>query len=300
MRLKLKQLKQTLLLASILLPAQALSQQVINLYGKEAPPYSKAHTLKEYESDCWGVVCVYNVTTPTLTLFAPEMKPTGEAVLVLAGGGYETQAIYHEGYDVARKLAENGIFSAVLKYRLPKLESSIQPELVPLTDVRAAISLLREKHKSFKIDPNKIGVLGFSAGSHLATVASVHLSKNKLVNPNFSILIYGVSRLNKENKEWLENTLYHRTMTSDEVKYNTLLEHIKPSTPPAFLVHSMDDDICHYSESTLYAETLTSKGVPVEMHLFSSGGHGFGLGHKEQGTDQWINLAINWIKRNKL
>lgn len=290
-------LKSYILLAVLALPTELYSQQVIKLYGEQSAPFSKSNALKEYEADCWGATCVYDVVTPTLTLFETKNSDRVPAVIILAGGGYETQAIYHEGFDVAKKLAANGIFASVLKYRLPKLESATKPELVPITDVRAALTLLRQKHEELNIDPNRVGVMGFSAGGHLATVASVHGVKDETQNPDFSLLIYGVTRLTKENLRWLQDSLYHGPLSKEEVEYNTLLNHVSSDTPPAFLVHAIDDDICHYSESTLYAEALTKNKVGVETHLFPTGGHGFGLGHKEHGTDQWIDLAINWIKR---
>lgn len=287
----------TWLLSVLFVIKSAYAEQVIALYGDEKPPYSKVNNLKEYEGDCWGAVCVYDVTKPTLTLFKPTAKSNGAAVIVIPGGGYETEAIYHEGFDVAKQLASQGTLAAVLKYRLPNPLSATKPELVAITDLRKAMALLRKKQQLLNIDPGKIGVMGFSAGSHLATVASVNLSDNSDENPNFSLLIYGVTKLNAENKKWLEETLYHRPMTEQEVIENRLLNRVSKLTPPAFLVHAMDDDICHYTETTLYAQALTEKGVAAEMHLFPNGGHGFGSGHVEHGTKQWLSLANNWIKR---
>ena len=140
-------------------------------------------------------------------------------------------------------------------------------------------------------------MLGFSAGSHLATVASLHRSEISEQNPDFSMLIYGVTRLTDENREWLEKTLYHRPMTDAELQEQTLLDHVNEHSPPAFLAHSMDDEVCHYSETTLYAEQLALHGVPVEVHLFPTGGHGWGPGRSEDGTDQWLELAAGWLNR---
>lgn len=273
------------------------SKQEILLYGEKPMPYNKPHELVEYEAVCWGARCVYQVVTPTLTLFKPKHNTSKAAVVILPGGGYETEAVYHEGFDIAKKLAHEGITAAVLKYRLPNPRTSSHPHLVPITDVRAALRWLRRHHKSLNLALDRIGVMGFSAGSHLATVASVNPSSNSVENPDFSLLIYGVTRLNEENKKWLEESLFHRPMTEEEIAQNTLLERISSSTPPAFLVHALDDDVCHYSESTLYAEALKANKVHVELHLFATGGHGFGAGHQRHGTDQWLPLAANWIKR---
>jgi acetyl esterase/lipase len=218
-------------------------------------------------------------------------------VVVLPGGGYESEAVYYEGFEIAQALAERGTTAAALKYRLPNPETARHPEKVPLSDVRQALHLLRTKQADFQFKATRFGVLGFSAGSHLATVASVNRVAEPTQNPDFSILIYGVSRLTPENLQWLETTLYHRELTKDEIARETLLERVDKSTPPAFLVHALDDDVCHFSESTLYAEALTRHGVDAELHLFAHGGHGFGAGRDHDGTGQWLDLAANWLDR---
>jgi acetyl esterase/lipase len=259
-------------------------------------PYYKSNNIVEYEDDNWGSKCVFNVVKPQIYIFKAKGVNSSKAVLILPGGGYGVEAIYHEGFDVAEKLAASGITAVVLKYRLPLKEASDTPELLPITDVRQSLSLIRSMADSIGVDKNSIGVMGFSAGSHLATNASVNLHENKDYNPNFSLLIYGVSRLN-ENIEWLESDLFKRKMTEQELDHYNYLKNVNQHTVPAFLVHSIDDEVCHYSESTLYAEALIENKVEVEMHLFPKGGHGFGLGDAKSGTDQWIELANSWIKR---
>jgi len=140
--------------------------------------------------------------------------------------------------------------------------------------------------------------MGFSAGSHLATVTSLWRSEDKEENPNFSALIYGVTNLTDANLQWLEESLYFRKLTEEEMAQNRLLDLVSKDTPPAFLVHAYDDDICNVEETTLYAQKLFEHNVLVEMHLFPKGGHGFGMGRKEDGTDQWVQLFINWLKLN--
>jgi len=286
-----------LILALSVFSPLSVARQVIPVWGETVPPFSKVHTLEEYEEPCWQVKCAYQIVNPTLTLYAPEGKGDGNMVVILPGGGYEAEAVYHEGYEIAEALARRGTAAAVLKYRLPNPETATNPELVPLTDLRQALSLLREQQQDLGFSATRFGVLGFSAGSHLATFASVHRSSDPARNPDFSILIYGVTRLIDENREWLEKTLYHREMTTQEIAEQTLLELIDQNTPPAFLVHALDDDVCHYRESTLYAEALTRHGIDAELHLFAHGGHGFGSGRDEDGTGQWLDLAANWLGR---
>jgi acetyl esterase/lipase len=280
----------------IFLPANAMSQEVIPIWEGMQMPFQKENDLLEYEAEAFGTQVVYNITKPTLTIFKPQGINTGMSIIVLPGGGYAYEAIYHEGYDVAKKLAENGITGAVLKYRLPNPESSDQPEKVPLADSRRALELLRQKAVDLAVDPSKIGIMGFSAGSHLATMTSLWKSDDPDENPDFSVLVYGVTDDKPDNIRWLEESLYHRPMMEEELKMNKFLDLVDAQTPPVFLVHAYDDDVCHVSESTLYAQKLSEHKVPVEMHLFTKGGHGFGLGRKEDGTDQWLPLLVSWLK----
>ncbi|MEE4217772.1 MAG: alpha/beta hydrolase [Xanthomonadales bacterium] len=286
-----------LVLAVLIGPGGASAQLVIPLWGESEPPYHKPNDLEEYEDVCWLAVCAYQVVNPTLTIYPPQGEANGAAVVVLPGGGYEVEAVYHEGYEIAEALSRLGTAAAVLKYRLPNPETSTQPELVPSADVRQALSLLRERQQEFGFTADRFGVLGFSAGGHLAAQVSVHAEPQNRFNPDFSVLVYGVSQLNDENRKWLEKTLYHRAMTAEEVAYQTLLDHVDASTPPAFLVHAWDDETCHYRESTLYAEALNRFGVDNELHLFAHGGHGFGSGRASDGTDQWLELAAQWLRR---
>ena len=285
-----------ILFAAFVSTIHSNAQDVYQLWENETIPYYKENNLKEYEKEAWGTQCVFDITLPTLTIYPAKGVNSGKSVVIIPGGGYGLVALYHEGYDLAEVLSAQGITAAVLKYRLPKLESSDQPHLVPITDARQALKLLRSKSDLYKINTNKVGVVGFSAGSHLSTVVSLWKSENEDENPNFSGLIYGVTNFGEDNLKWIETSLYHRKLTEDEIAQNQLLNLVSTETPPTFLAHAYDDEICHVTESTLYAQKLFENKVPVEMHLFPKGGHGFGLGRKEDGSDQWVQLFINWIK----
>lgn len=272
------------------------AQEVYKLWEGESKPYYKENSVKEYEKESWGTKVVCNVTEPLLTVFKAAKNNTGIAVVIIPGGGYTVEAIYHEGYDLAKVLSQNGITAAVLKYRLPDTLTSVRPELVPLSDSRRALQLMRQLASKYGIDKHKVGVVGFSAGSHLATVTSLWKSKDENENPSFAGLIYGVTILTAENKQWLEESLYFRKMTSEEIARNTLIDLVSPQTPPTFLVHAYDDNTCHVEETTRYAQKLQENKVLTEMHVFPKGGHGFGMGRKEDGTDQWVQLFIHWLK----
>jgi acetyl esterase/lipase len=281
----------------VLCTSIAQAQQELELWPDQAPPYSKPGEDMEYINDCWGGVrCAHRVTNPTLTLYPAEENPQNW-VLVAPGGGYGVVAIFHEGSEIAQALVARGISAAVLKYRVPDISTATRPEKVPFADFRRAMEILRAEQENAEISAGKIGVVGFSASGHLAVYSMVHPDPNPMLNPDFAILAYGTSRLNPVNREWLEKNLYYRPLTDEEEQREVLLNWVTKDTPPTFLVHAVDDDVSHYTESTMYADALRDKGVDAEVHLFARGGHGFGPGRDSDGTSQWIDLAANWIKR---
>lgn len=286
------------LLIAVFIGRTVQAQDVYQLWPANDKPYYKENKLKEHEQEMWGSVAVLNVIDPTLTVYQAKGENLGKAVVILPGGGYEALAMYHEGYDVAEILSSKGITAAILKYRIPDPESSDHPHLVPISDTRRALALLREMSEKYGFNKDKVGVMGFSAGGHLSAVASVKKSDNEEENPNYSALIYGVTNLSEGNQKWLERALYHRPMTAKEVEENKLLDLVSESTPPAFLAHAYNDESCAVAETTLYAQRLIEHNVLAEFHVFAKGGHGFGVGKKEDGTDQWISLFLTWLKVN--
>ena len=275
---------------------QASAQDTLHIWAGQTPPHYKTNSLKEYEKEMYGTTVVLNITEATLTIF-PAKNATGQAVVILPGGGYHLEAAYHEGYDVARFLASQGITGAVLKYRLPNPATSDAPHLVSLLDVQRALKVLRDHADKYGIDKSKVGVMGFSAGSHLATRSCLWRSEAADENPNFAALIYGVTRMTPANRQWLEKDLYYRPLTDEEVKKNDLVSLVDAHTPPTFLVHALDDKTCNPDETLMYAAQLRAHDVFTEMHLFPTGGHGFGLGRKANGTAQWPLLFVNWLNR---
>lgn len=275
-----------------------LAQQEITLWSDQAPPYLKpAEDLEFIDDDCWGGVrCARHVTKPSLTLY-PIGSSQQTWLLVMPGGGYEAVAIEHEGSEIAQAFAARGISAAVLKYRVPDARTATKPEKVPFADFRQAMKILRTEQEKAGVRDGKIGVVGFSASGHLAVYSMVHPDPDPALNADFSILVYGSSDLNPVNRSWLEKTLYYRPLSKTEERNETLLDWVTKDTPPAFLVHAVDDTISPYTESTLYADALRDNDVDAEVHLFASGGHGFGPGRDKDGTSQWIDLAANWINR---
>ena len=275
------------------------AQEELKLWDGQEKPFYKENNLKEFEKEIWGTTAVGNIIEPTLTIYKAKRENTGKAVVIIPGGGYELVAMYHEGYDLAEQLSKNGITAAVLKYRIPNPESSDQPHKVPLTDGRRALKIMHEKAETLGVSKNEIGVVGFSAGSHLATVLGLWKSDDADEDPDFTGLIYGVTNLTEGNQGWLESNLYHRKMTEEEVVQNTLLDLVDKDSPQAFLVHALDDDSCKLEETTLYAQKLVDNQVLVETHIFPEGGHGFGVGSAADGTNQWVSLFVNWVKNSE-
>ena len=284
----------TLLLACVV--SVSAAEEVLDLWDGQ-PPFFKPNALEEYVKESWGVLCVHNVTHPTLTVYPAQGKNSGRAMIVLPGGGYEVESFMAEGSEIAEFLASQGVTAAVLKYRLPLSEASDQPHLVPITDARKAISLMKTLAESYGFDASKVGIMGFSAGGHLATAVSVLASEEADENPDFSALIYPVTTMAPENRKWLEETLFHRPMTADEMRQYSLADNVTEATPPAFILHAYDDDVVPISESIVFAEALTAAGRQVEVHFFARGGHGFGPGRAGDGTAQWLGLLADWIER---
>jgi len=241
------------------------------------------------------VPCIHNVTHPTLTVFPAQGQNSGRAMVVLPGGGYEVESFVAEGRQIAEYLSSRGITAAVLKYRLPLAEASDQPQLVPMTDARRAILVMKSLADAYGFDSSKVGIMGFSAGGHLATATSVLRSKDERENPNFSALIYPVTTMAPENQEWLEKTLFHRPMTASEKQQYSLVDNVTEETPPAFLLHAYDDDVVPISESLRFADALTAAGQDVEAHFFAKGGHGFGMKQTGFPVDSWPDRVIEWM-----
>ena len=280
----------------MLIAACASAEDVFDLW-EGSPPYSKPNSLEEYVKEAFGAPCTYNITVPTLTVYRAKGQNSGRAMVILPGGAYVLEAVETEGRLIADHLASRGITAAVLKYRLPLVEASDQPHLLPITDARRAISLMRSMAEKYGFDPSKVGIMGFSAGGHLATAASVLKSDQPEEYPDFSAPIYPVTTLGDRNQEWLEENLFHRPMTEGEIRQYSLVDHVNETTPPTFLVHAYDDDLVPIAESQVYAAALTAAGVEVESHFFAQGGHGFGPGRPEDGTAQWLDLLADWIER---
>ena len=264
-------------------------------------PNSKSTSEKETVEVRNGITLIGKISTPTLTLYRPA-KPNGTVVIICPGGGYWINASVHEGSDVAKKLNEWGITAFVLKYRIPNDATMENKEIGPLQDAQQAIKVVRERSKELGIDPTRVGMMGFSAGGHLASTAGTHFSNAVIdnqektnVRPDFLILIYPViSFQDSVGHIGSRDQLIGKNPSQQKINEYTNELHISAQTPPSFLVHASDDDGVSPENSILFYQQLTKNKVPAELHLYQTGGHGFGMNNPTT-RDEWIERLRNWM-----
>jgi acetyl esterase/lipase len=241
-------------------------------------------------------ISVSNVSQPTMTVYSPTGKNTGAAVVVFPGGGYEILAIDLEGTEACDWLTSKGITCVLLKYRVPAPRSSpnwgaFPQSPIALEDAQRTLGLVRFHAKEWHIDPHKIGVLGFSAGGHLAAAMSVHFQQR---------LYTAVDAADKEScRPDFAVALYpgHLSFGKNTLELNPdIRTRISSETPPTFLLQDEDDHVDSVEDSLSYYVALKKAGVPVEMHLYAQGGHAFGLRRTKFPVTAWPQLVETWLK----
>ncbi|MBO0950829.1 alpha/beta hydrolase [Fibrella forsythiae] len=289
-----------ILLAGWLLtaPLTASAQEIIPLYSG-AVPNSKASDVQESGAET-GVI--KGVTKPTLAYFKPAPdKASGTAVIIIPGGGYGVVVYNGEGVNTAKALAEKGVAAFVLKYRLPSDAIMTDKKIGPLQDAQQAIKLVRENAAKWGIDASKIGIMGFSAGGHLASTAATHFEKayvdnasNTNLRPDFQILIYPViSMRDSLTHGGSHDSLLGKTASRQDVELFSNELQVRANTPPTYLTHAADDKLVDVDNSIVYFETLRRQKVPVEMHIYPKGDHGFIFRHPG-----WMEPLFAWMKVN--
>lgn len=282
--------------------------QTIPLW-KTIPDEIKSTDYKEKESITDGKVqSTTQVTIPTLSIFVPkDVKPNQTAVIICPGGGYMHLAIDKEGTKVALLLNSLGITAFVLKYRLPNDLIMKNKNVGPLQDAQEAIRYVRNNASKWNLDTNKIGIMGFSAGGHLAASLSTHYD-DKLYSsdykvsarPDFSLLIYPViSMQNDITHKGSQVNLLGNTPSQDLIDSFSNEKKVTAQTPPAFLIHATDDTVVLPENSINYYLALKKNGIAAELHLFEKGGHGFGLGVKDT-SKFWTKQCEDWLKTHSL
>jgi acetyl esterase/lipase len=244
-------------------------------------------------------IAVSNVSKPTMTVYSPIGMNTGVAVVVFPGGGYKELAIDLEGTEVCDWLTAKGITCVLLKYRVPfsgqywdeRLEREVDPKApMALEDAQRTLGLVRFHAAEWHIDPHKIGVLGFSAGGHMVAAMSTHFAQRlypavdaadkESCRPDFAIALYPG----------------HLSLAENSFGLNPDIDaFITRQTPPTFLLQDEDDDVDRVEDSLSYYAALKKAGVPVEMHLYAQGGHGFGLRRTKLPVTGWPRLVETWL-----
>jgi acetyl esterase/lipase len=233
------------------------------------------------------VIRLGNVSTPTLTVYSPKDKNTGAAIIVFPGGAYRILAIDLEGTEVCDWLNSINITCVLVKYRVPNSGPYPKSEAA-LQDAQRALGVVRAHAMEWHVDPNRIGVLGFSAGAHLSAALSTHFDKRLYdpvdaadkvsCRPDFAVIVYpGYLALSEQN-----------FAANSEIR-------VTEKTPPSFIVQAEDDPV-HVENSTVYFLALKNAEVPVEMHLYANGGHGYGLRHTDLPVTDWPKLVETWLQ----
>lgn len=252
------------------------------------PEYVKNTLTPKSEPLVW--VC--DVSKPTLTVYSPTVTNTGVAVIVFPGGGYNALAMDLEGTEICDWLVSRGITAILLKYRVPT-----NPKVGPyaespqaLEDAQRTLSLVRFHAVKWRIDPHKIGVIGFSAGGHMVAATSTHFDKRsysavdeadkKSCRPDFAIALYPGHLWNRDD---------------EKLKLNPNVP-VTTNTPPTFLLQAENDPIDPVNNSLVYYQALKNAGVPVELHLYAEGGHGFGLRRTKFPATEWPQLVEKWLE----
>jgi acetyl esterase/lipase len=283
------------------------AQEIIPLYTKV--PGSKPIVNREHaETGKDGILRISKVSEPSVMVFQPARgKSNGTAVIICPGGGYAILAASHEGTDVAKVFNEWGVTAFVLKYRLPDDSTMEQKEIGPLQDAQRAIQIVREGAQKWGINQSKIGIMGFSAGGHLASTAGTHFNhavidnkKNTSLRPDFMVLIYPVISFTDSLAHMgSRNNLIGKNAGAEKVtEYSNELQ-VTTATPPAFLVHAKDDGGVKVQNSISFYEALQKNGVAAEIHLFEKGGHGFGMNNKTTDV-KWMDWLKVWMEKNVL
>uniref|UniRef100_UPI004047A0FD alpha/beta hydrolase n=1 Tax=Algoriphagus sp. TaxID=1872435 RepID=UPI004047A0FD len=300
-------MKYILTLLTFLASSLAFSQNyTLNLWPG-LPPLQKESNLQE-QAVQQGIVRISNVQIPSIEVYLPtKQSATGEAVLIFPGGGYGILAYDWEGTDFAKWLNAHGIAGIVVKYRLPISTSLTDPKEVPLLDAQRAIRLVRQNAEDWNINPSKVGIMGFSAGGHLAATLSTSFAHELLLEkdaidtlparPDFSILVYPVISFRDAaaHSGSRKNLLGDQASSELVDRFSNELQ-VTTDTPPTFLVHAQDDKGVPLQNSLLYFQALHANGVNAALHIYPTGGHGFAFGIGKGAVSGWREVLLAWMK----
>ncbi len=251
---------------------------------------------------------VSGISRPELYVFTPTTaRRNGAAIIIFPGGGYWVNALSHEGTDVARECAKWGLTAFVVKYRIPDSATMINPSLSPFQDAQQAMLRVRSEAKKYGIDPARIGIMGFSAGGHLAATLATRFDEPLLpgasatsLRPAFAALIYPVISADSSIAHHGSfDKLLGKSASPATLDSFSHEKNVNENTPPVFLIHANDDDVVPVQNSLRFYEAMLQHKRPVELHLYPSGGHGFGM-NNPRATGKWMNELRTWLTDIKM
>jgi len=287
-----------------------LAQEPFSLWPEGAIPNYRESQGKELIPP-GDILFIKNVQTPTLEVLLPsKQNANGMAVLILPGGGYRGVAYNWEGTDYAKWLNSKGIAAFVLKYRMPQAGSVIISYRAPIQDAQRAIRYIRYHASGFNIDKNRVGVIGSSAGGHLASTLGTHLNTQyyqprdaidkESTRPDFLMLIYPViSMQNGITHRGSQNSLLGKSPPEELVLQFSNEFQVSAKTPPTFIIHSSDDKKVPVENSIRMYQALIKNKVPATMHLYPEGGHGYSMGQNRNSAPNWTVEADRWLEKLK-
>jgi acetyl esterase/lipase len=296
-----------LILSCIFFCFKSSAQEIKLLWPNgNIPNYKKTPEVEK--RDTTGIVRISLVQQPAIEIYLPsKQSATGQAIVICPGGGYGILAYDWEGTDIAKWLNANGIAAIVLKYRLPNSKSNVDPKLSPLLDAQRAIRTVRANAGKWNIKKDKIGIIGFSAGGHLASTEGTHFDKGNPTaadsidrqssRPDFMVLMYPViTMLRQSMHQGSRNNLIGANADSATTKYYSNELQVTKETPPTFLVHASDDKTVPVENSIIFYQALIANNIPAEMHIYPYGGHGFGLAIGKGYLSSWTDRCIDWLQ----
>lgn len=289
--------KKISLLSCLLFFIGVHAQQVVDIYPGVIPNNKNTGKKETYTAGMFR-----GVSKPTLEIYMAEKeKSAGAAAIIIPGGSYGVVVYQAEGISTAKQLAKNGITAFVLKYRLPDDSIEINKTIGPLQDAQQAIKFVRENASKWNIDTAKVGIIGFSAGGHLASTVATHFDKpvipnnnNTSLRPSFQVVVYPViSMQDSLTHSDSRKNLLGKQPTKELINLYSNELQVTANTPPAYITHAADDNVVDVDNSIAYFEKLRHQKVEVEMHIYPKGGHGFIFRQPD-----WIDPLLLWLQKH--
>lgn len=297
-----------LFILTSLLSSKSYAQQIFPLWEKgKIPNYQKSNGKEEVPDR--DIIFIKNIQEPTIEVLLPSKKSAnGMAVIICPGGGYGGVSYDWEGTDVGKWLNSRGIAAFVLKYRMPQAESVVTSYKAPIQDAQRAIRFIRANAAKYNVDVNKVGVMGFSAGGHLASTLATHFETSYYspiddmdtlsTRPDFAMLIYPViSMKNGVTHKGSQMNLLGKNASEELILQFSNELRVTEKTPVSFLIHSENDNAVPIENSILFYQALVKNKVPATMHFYPKGGHGYGLGKSNPEAPDWSAVAQEWLEK---